>query len=172
MVDGACVTYEFWPSDAFQREFGLYLVFSNFLLPVFILIYCYCQILWILRQRITSGLDSGTSGSSKFQTAKTNVIKTLLIVVLFFFLCFASEETFYLLYNLGYEVDWDGVYYKFSVVMVFLNCTVNPFIYLFNYKDFQKALRNLFCGDGLQEEGQSQMQTTTTRTWSTCWTFF
>ena len=69
----------------------------------------------------------------------SNIIKTLLIVVLFFFLCFASEETFYLLYNLGYEVNWDGVYYKFSVIMVFLNCTVNPFIYLFNYKDFQKA---------------------------------
>ena len=158
------MTYEFWLSDAFQRRFGLYLVFSNFLVLVLILIYFYCRILWILRQRITSGLDSGTSGSSKFQTAKTNVIKTLLIMVLFFFLCFASEETFYLLYNLGYEVDWDGVYYKFSVVIVFLNCTVNPFICLFNYKDFQKALKNLFCSDELQQDSQSHMHTTTTWT--------
>ena len=157
------MTYEFWPSYAFQRGFGLYLVFSNFLLPVLILIYCYCWILWILQQCITSGLESRTSGSAKFQTAKTNVIKTLLIVVLFFFLCFLSEETFYLLYNLGYEVDWDGVYYKFSVVMVFLNCTVNPFIYLFNYKDFQKVMKNLFCSDELQEDGQSQLQTISTR---------
>ena len=69
------------------------------------------------------------------------------------------------MYNLGYEVDWNSTYYKFSIVMVFLNCTVNPFIYLFNYKDFQSALKDLFCCNRLQENGQSQMQTSTTRAW-------
>ena len=46
------------------------------------------------------------------------------------------------MYNSGYKVDWNGVYYKFTVLMVFLNSTVNPFIYLVKYKDYQMALRS------------------------------
>ena len=152
----------FWPNDSFRRGFGVCVVFTDFLIPAAILIYCYCRILWILRQRITSGLDSGTSGSTKFEIAQRNVIRTLLIVVLFFFLCIGYANIFYLVYTLGYKIDWNSWYYTFSVVMVFLNCTVNPFIYLFNYKDFQNALTNLFCCMRLQEDSdESQKQTVT-----------
>ena len=45
------------------------------------------------------------------------------------------------MFNLGHGLDWNGVYYKFTVLMVFLNCTVNPFIYLIKYKDYQEALK-------------------------------
>ena len=162
LVSGECLTRMFWPSDAFRRGFGVCVVFTDFVIPAAILIYCYCRILWILRQRITSGLDSGTSGSTKFEIAQRNVIRTLLIVVLFFFLCIGYANIFYLVYTLGYKIDWNSWYYTFSVVMVFLNCTVNPFIYLFNYKDFQKALKNLFCCMRLQESSdESRKQTVT-----------
>ena len=154
LVSGQCLTRMLWLSDAFRRGFGVCIVFTDFLIPAAILIYCYCWILWILRQRITSGLDSGTSGQdsgtsglTKFEIAQRNVIRTLLIIVLFFFLCIGYANIFYLMYTLGYKIDWNSGYYTFSVVMVFLNCTVNLFIYLFNYKDFRKALEEfvLLC---------------------------
>ena len=46
--------------------------------------------------------------------------------------------------NLGYEADWNSNFYKFTVIMVFLNCTINPFIYLIKYQDFQVALKKSF----------------------------
>ena len=48
------------------------------------------------------------------------------------------------MYNLGYALDYNGTYYQFTVLMVFLNCTINPFIYLIKYKDYQKAFRRFF----------------------------
>ena len=57
------------------------------------------------------------------------------------------------MYNLGYDADWNGIYFQFTVLMVFLNCTVNPFIYLIKYKDYQSALKNL-CGCGKKKHGE------------------
>ena len=48
------------------------------------------------------------------------------------------------MYFLGYDVDWNGLYYRFCIIMVYINCTVNPFVYLIKYQDYQRALKN-FC---------------------------
>ena len=144
VTGGQC--FDIWPSDALQSGVGVLVVFITFLIPLMILIYCYGRILWVLRKRIGFNLDKGMSQSSaKFQTAQKNVIKTLFIVVLFLVFCFTYSEVFYLLYHLGYPMDFNGLHYKFSTVLFFFNCTVNPFIYLINYKDFQEGLKLLFC---------------------------
>ena len=50
------------------------------------------------------------------------------------------------MFTLGFKEDWNSPYFKFTMVMEFLNCTVNPFICLFKYKDFHKALiKSLGC---------------------------
>ena len=48
------------------------------------------------------------------------------------------------MYNIGFQADWNSTFYQFTVVMVFINCTINPFIYLAKYQDFQTALKS-FC---------------------------
>ena len=91
---------------------------------------------------------SSNTQTAKFELARNNVIKTLFIVAFCFFICFLGLEVAYFLYNLGFEVDWNSGYYKFTVIMVYLNFTINPFIYLVNYKDFHKALKKLLrCGN-------------------------
>ena len=77
--------------------------------------------------------------------ARTNTIKSFLLVGIVFIVCWTNEEVFYLMYNLGQEVDWNGTYYNFCVIMVFPNSTVNPFIYLCKYQDYQVALKYLLC---------------------------
>ena len=59
------------------------------------------------------------------------------------------------MYNLGYDANWNGTYYKFCQIMVFLNCTVNPFIYLFKYRDYQVALQDLL-GCKVQSESEER----------------
>ena len=145
VAGGQC--FDIWPSDVLQSGVGVLVVFISFLIPLIILIYCYGRILWVLRKRIDSSLDKGgmSQSSAKFHKAQKNVIKTLFIVVLFLVFCFTYSEMFYLLYHLGYSMDFNGFHYKFSTVLFFFNCTVNPFIYLVNYRDFQEGLKLLLC---------------------------
>ena len=118
--------------------------------------YCYGRIIWVLTRRIVTNVGNSNNRSSsgnkmeavirdKFQLARMNTIKTFLLVGLGFIICWSSDQIFFLMYNLGYDVNFNSTYYKFYVLMVFVNCIVNPFIYLVKYKDYQEALRQ-FCG--------------------------
>ena len=120
--------------------------------------YCYGRIVWVLTRRIDLKLDTTETSPrkncsdnkmqtiirDKFQLARQNTIKTFLLVGLCFIICWSNDQIFFLMFNLGYDVDFNGVYYKFCVLMVFLNCTINPFIYLIKYRDYQHALREFF----------------------------
>ena len=143
---GECLFYVSFPSPLFKEVFGVVLIFLEFFIPLLILIYCYGRIIWILTRRMNSNLNSGSLQAKTFQLAKTNTIKTMFIVALCFVICLSNNQIYYLMYIFGYDIDWNSVYYKFTVLMVFVNCTINPFIYLIKYQDFQKALmKSLRC---------------------------
>ena len=144
VVSGQCVIYTFWPSKMFMSAFGLCLVLIEFLIPLIILIYCYGRIVWVLSRRIDSQFNSAEYQTDKFQIARTNTIKTFLLISICFIVCWSSEQAFYFMFNLGYHADFNGMFYKVSVVMAFCNCTINPFIYLVKYRDYQIALKE-FC---------------------------
>ena len=134
-----------WPSPMIQSVVGIFVVFVEFPVPLVILVYCYGRILWVIRAPIGSKMGSKDAQTAKFELARNNVIKTLFIVAFFFVICFLGNEVYYLLFGLGFEVNPNTGYYDFTVCMFFLNCTINPFVYLANYKDFQKALIGQFC---------------------------
>ena len=155
VVDGKCFAWAFWPSKLFNRALGVFIIFIQFILPLIILMYCYGRIIWVLTRRIDSNImaiEKGTNPENKiedqirdkFQFARTNTIKTFLWVGLFLIICWSNDQISYLMYNLGYDIDFNSTHWKFSTLMAFVNCTVNPFIYLIKYRDYQEALRELF----------------------------
>ncbi len=163
MVSGQCQLYAFWPSLTFRSTFGVFLICIQFILPLCILVYCYGRIVWLLHSRVqdtrSDSVNNSQNGlqmsSNKFQLARRNTVKTFLLVGICFVVCWVNNQVYFLMYNLGYEVDWNSVYYQFTVLMVFLNCTVNPFIYLAQYRDYQIALRRFFhCFGGGKQEGE------------------
>ena len=95
----------------------------------------------------------------KFQLARKNTMKTFLLVGLCFIICWSSNEIYFLMSNLGYNIDFNSTYYKFNVLMVFVNCTVNPFIYLIEYRDYQQALKELLACEKRNDEGESKKST-------------
>ena len=104
----------------------------------------------MLTRRIDSNMEAsnsasefGTTVTNKFLKARNNTIKTVLLVGICFIICWVNDEVYYMMSNLGYDADWDGPYFKFCIAMVYLNCTVNPFVYLLSYQDFHTALRAL-----------------------------
>ena len=125
-----------------------------------ILVYCYGRI----RARIVSNMGSEDVQRAKFELARNNLIKTLFIVAFFLVLCYTGIDVFYVYYHFGFEVDWSGVIYHFCLGMYFLSCTINPFIYLVNNKDFQKALMEQFCCRKSRHESDSEMTGSTVTT--------
>ena len=138
----------------------------QFIGPVIILIYCYGKIAWILTRRIDSNLENNGRASAaesninnKFIMARNNTIKTVLLVGICFIVCWVHDEVYYLMYNLGYNADWNGTYFKFCITMIYLNCTVNPFVYLIKYQDYQRTLRE-FCFKEKYSREESQIVST------------
>ena len=135
-----------WPNRLFSSIWGVLVVCIEFIGPVTILIYRYGRIAWTLTRRIDSNLGTGITPSgnivnSQFLKARNNTIKTVLLVGICFIVCWGNDEIYYLMYNLGYDADWNGSYFKFCIAMVYVNCIVNPFVYLFSYQDYHRALR-------------------------------
>ena len=144
VVADACYVYHFWPTPLLKSIFGVFNIIYSFFIPILSMVYCYGRIAWILTRRIDSKL--GSSGSNDtFLVARTNTIKTFLTVALFFVVCWSCNHIYYLMFNMGYEADFNGIYFNFTVIMVFINCIVNPFIYLIKYKDYQQALKHWLC---------------------------
>ena len=150
MISSLCVA-SVWPSRLLSSIWGVVMICIQFIGPVIILVYCYGRIAWTLTRRIDSNLGTGNTPSevenklnSKFLKARNNTIKTVLLVGICFIVCWVNDEVYLLMYFLGYDVDWNGLYYKFCIIMVYINCTVNPFVYLIKYQDYQRALRS-FC---------------------------
>ena len=168
IVEGKCRIAYSWPNDVTAAVVGIFYLFLPFLLPFIILVFCYGRILWMLSRRINTDISDGRSKfnhssnsnevtghtdeigkikdiqKDKFQIARRNTIKTLLIVGCCFIICWSQNQVVYLMFNLGYDLDWNSDYWHFTNLMVFLNCTVNPFIYLFKYTDYQIALKAFF----------------------------
>ena len=164
-----CVTSG-WPSRLLSSIWGIVMVSVQFLGPVTILIYCYGRIAWTLTRRIDSNLGTDTSSpgadnklSIKFLKARNNTIKTVLLVGICFIVCWINDEVYLLMYFLGYDVDWNGLYYRFCMIMVYINCTVNPFVYLIKYQDYQRALKN-FCFVSKSVGGYTETEQSTVNT--------
>ena len=145
-----CVT-SVWPTRLLSSIWGVLMIGIQFIGPVIILVYCQGRIAWTLTRRIDSDFGTENSASEvenkiskKFQKARNNMIKTVLLVGICFIICWVNDEVYLLMYFLDYDVDWNGLYYKFCISMVYLNCTINPFVYLIKYQDYQRALKN-FC---------------------------
>ena len=168
VVDGVCRVSSAWPSKEFKTAFGISLFVFQFIIPFIILIFCYTKIVWVLTRRINTDLlntksaidnsdnlsNTTTNGrivkqvantaNEKFQLARKNTIKTLLIVALCYIICWSQNKVRYFMHNCGYELDFNSTYFQFTILMVFVNCTVNPFIYLIKYRDYQEALKAFF----------------------------
>ena len=164
-----------WPSDTFKTVFGFCLITIQFFIPLMVLIICYSKIVWILTRRINNNLlkpqsdinnsenlsksvdnakrvtQSTHPGMDKFQLARRNTIKTLFIVGLCFIIWWSQNQVRYLMFNCGYELDFNSTYHQFTILMVFLNCTVNPFIYLIKYRDYKEAFKTFFHCNKIME---------------------
>ena len=159
--DGNCSVYSEWPSHRVQNLVGIITIIIQFVIPIIFLIVCYTLIALNLRRRLTpqrprdphsaGNLISSTRNNEihnkNISSALRNIIRTVFIVSVCFMFCWTWNQVYFLMFHLNFQIamSFSSSFYHFTVVMVFCNCCINPFIYIAQYKAFQRATKNLFC---------------------------
>ena len=75
--------------------------------------------------------------------SQRNVIKTLILVSVSFFVCWCPNQIYYL-YILQTGLQFDGIVYTVTLLFIFMNVILNPFIYASKYDDVKDRMKSWF----------------------------
>jgi len=84
-----------------------------------------------------------TAASSGLNAAGRNAVMTSLIICCGFIVCWSFNQIALIMMFIGYTADPSGWFSPFSMMMVFVNSCINPFIYAAKYHEFQAGIRRL-----------------------------
>ena len=150
IVNGRCFSMAVYDSPLWQQVRGVLLFFFEYLIPITVFIIGYCRMLLYLRSQVQpESTANGLESSAPSARAKRNVLKTLLLVVVAYLLCNSFNQITFLAYNFGgARLNVSSYYYNFTVIAMFSNCCINPFVYALQYRPYQNELRKVFCCRG------------------------
>ena len=147
-ADGRCLVLARWPSPFVQRAISVFLILVEFLFPLVFITYCYGRLFFRLKSRVSSTGRNTTEiddkGGDRNAKARRNVLKTLINVSVCYVICWIWNQLYYAGVGLGVvERSQNSVYVSFSTFMIYVNCCINPIIYVIHYDQFKKGLRIL-----------------------------
>ncbi|XP_077994860.1 galanin receptor type 1-like [Glandiceps talaboti] len=136
-----------WPNEHLRRFVGVLVFVVEYAFPMTVFVFCYLKIFLVLKQRVvdhkSNNLSSNQNGT--LSKASKNVTKTLCVVVVTYFLCWTVPSLAYFQnWVFNGPLDWEGDFYKFTVLSVFCNVCCNPIIYALMWDHFRKALKETF----------------------------
>ena len=82
-------------------------------------------------------------GSTSMSKTGRNAVVTSLMVCCGFVVCCTPSRIIYFINSLHQVIDWSGWLYHSSVVLLFTNSCINPFIYAAKYLEFQMAVKRM-----------------------------
>ena len=157
IFDGVCFQNGSWPSVEIWKLWGIVYFVSSSIVPLAIFGVCYAHIFWVVQksriavesgstldgQEGEGGVQSAVSTNRNLSKEEKEVLKMLVFVCLAFGICVTPCNVYYLLANLGYELDFSSGVYYFLLLLLMANCCTNPFVYLAKVKEFRVAIRNM-----------------------------
>ena len=149
VVNGRCLVMSLFYSPFWKKVCGVFLFIFQYFIPIIVFITCYTKIFICLRTGVQPETQPNPNEpTSQKARARRNVLKTLVIVVLCYIMCNSWNQFLFLSFNFGYHLDYESAFYNFTVIAMFTNSCINPFIYALKYKTFQKEFRKVFfkCG--------------------------
>jgi len=83
------------------------------------------------------------AASSSVNAAGRNAVVTSLMICCGFIVCWSSNQLYSIVSLFGGNVNFSTWLYHFTVVLVFVNSCINPFIYAAKYREFQTGVKRL-----------------------------
>ena len=158
-------------SEAAYLADGITTFLFQYLIPLIFMTLCYIHIAVYLKKKASSvqpgqsTIQQGENSiSGSLVRARRNTLKTLFIVFVTYTICWSPNQIAFFMYNFGLQLNFQGAFYIISVVLVVLNSCVNPIIYAFKYKQFQRGVRVLLkpCFPKLAVRPDDEMVSTIT----------
>jgi len=87
------------------------------------------------------------AASAGVNAAGRNAVVTSLMICCGCIVCWSPNQIITLVSVFGHTVNYSTWYYQSSVVMMFMNSCINPFIYAAKYREFQTGVRRLMRRD-------------------------
>ena len=156
IVDGVCYINAVWPSPKLSQIWGIVYFVSAIPIPLGIFAVCYVHIYRIV-QKSRMAVESSRGAENRegerapakskqnrnLSKGEKEVIKTLVFVCVVYGICVTPVNILYLLYTVGYEVDFSGSLYYLVLILLMSNCCTNPVVYLAKLKEFRQAVRDM-----------------------------
>ena len=130
---GICYFWNNYSSDIGAKVFTVLFTAFTFGIPLSIMIASFVLIYASLMKQ-----------QSVRNRVKLNVVKTLSTCVFLFFICNAPKSIFGLITQFGGPFITNHWLHPYSIIMMMSNVVVNPFVYSFQYSDYQTELKRQF----------------------------
>nr|XP_054771022.1 octopamine receptor Oamb-like [Lytechinus pictus] len=98
---------------------------------------------------------------AQFQKVRHNVTFTLLAVFIMYVVCWLPNHLTFLQHGFEGPLDYGGIWFNVSLVLAYLNMSINPLIYALKYKLFREGFKRLFCVFGCSSATHSDTVRTT-----------
>ncbi len=158
VIEDHCYQNIIWPSFELSQAWGYAVFISVCGVPLFTFAFVYVNIYVVVRRSklaVASSSSNSYSSSSdatqsdlnqppKVSKEEKEVLKTLVLVCLVYTIFVTPTTLYYLLYNVGYDLNFSNGYYYFFIVLGMANCATNPFAYLAKLKSLRSALKLIF----------------------------
>ena len=145
VINGSCTMITI-SDQSLRRASGVALFVMQYLIPITVFITCYSRMFIRLRTHVhPEAPNQCHEATVKKARARRNVLKTLLLVVIGYLLCNSWNQLTFLAFSFGATLNFSSNYYNFSVIAMFANCCINPFLYALQYRPYKNELRKVFC---------------------------
>ncbi|XP_070579354.1 tachykinin-like peptides receptor 99D [Ptychodera flava] len=142
--EGHCQLFV-WPSAFLGMIFGIANFIITYFIPVVFMTWAYYRIISSLKTRARNLHASRRNSSEQARAqARRRVIKMLFLVMIAYVICWTPNKMLFLGHNLGAAIEYNSDYYNVLVLLAFANSILNPFIYVFKYRQFRQSFLAMF----------------------------
>ena len=145
LVDGTCYNYINLHNPTIRALLTPYYISVACIVPACVMFYAYAAIWLTLKKSQTMQSQNANNESTTLRTAQVHLIQTCVILMVLFFVAWFQHAILFFLLQLNVVQDPYGYLYYGSVVLIYINCCLNPFVYSVRYESFQIQLKALFC---------------------------
>jgi len=150
VIDGVCIFHI--DSPVIREGYMIWNFLSFFLLPLIVFVYCYGHIVVVMKRqmRVMAGhnVEGAAQSASQAQSkrAKWNVIKTMIIVSVFFTICWCPVNVYIILMEGVSDYNVRSIIFVATLFLPYVNISLNPFIYATKHEGVKEILtRMIIC---------------------------
>ena len=140
--DQTCMSLQMtiYPSRQFEVFNGILVLMLEYVVPIGLFIYCYGHIIHVIKKRNKIKIEDHTQSSAQAKSSRkqSNVVKTMIIVCVAYFVCLGPSQILFFSITFHHE-EINMVAHSAVSFFVYLNISLNPFLYATNHDEVRKA---------------------------------